>query len=78
MYNCLNLVHMHSSNIQPVMTNVQVELLKVFAMQLPEEHLRELRFLIARFLMEKTNTEIDKISEERGYDETFYKKLVKG
>jgi hypothetical protein len=69
---------MHSSNIQPVMTNVQVELLKVFAMQLPDEHLRELRFLIARFLMEKTNTEIDKISEERGYDETFYKKLVKG
>jgi hypothetical protein len=69
---------MHASNIQPVMTNVQVELLKVFAMQLPDEHLRELRFLIARFLMEKTNTEIDKISEERGYDETFYKKLVKG
>jgi hypothetical protein len=69
---------MHASNIQPVMTNVQVELLKVFAMQLPDEHLRELRFLIARFLMEKTNTEIDKISEERGYDEIFYKKLVKG
>lgn len=69
---------MSALKAQPVMTNVQVELLKVFAMQLPDEQLRELRFLIARFLMEKTNTEIDKISEERGYDEIFFKKLVKG
>ncbi len=63
---------------QPVMTNLQVELLKVFAMQLPDEQLRELRFLIARFLMEKVNTRIDKISEERGYDEKFYEKLAIG
>jgi hypothetical protein len=60
------------------MTNVQVELLKVFAMQLPDEQLRELRFLIARFLMEKVNSGIDTTSNERGYDETFYEKLVKG
>jgi hypothetical protein len=69
---------MQTLNIQPVMTNVQVELLKVFAMQLPDEQLRELRFLIARFLMEKVNSGIDKTSNERGYDETFYEKLVKG
>jgi hypothetical protein len=69
---------MQTLNAQPVMTNVQVELLKVFAMQLPDEQLRELRFLIARFLMEKVNTSIDKSFNERGYDETFYEKLVKG
>ena len=69
---------MHTLEPQPVMTNVQVELLKVFAMQLPDEQLRELRFLIARFLMEKVNDGIDKISAERNYDETFYEKLVKG
>lgn len=67
---------MQTLNAQPVMTNVQVELLKVFAMQLPDEQLRELRFLIARFLMEKVNTSIDKSFNERGYDETFYEKLV--
>jgi hypothetical protein len=67
---------MQTLNAQPVMTNVQVELLKVFAMQLPDEQLRELRFLIARFLMEKVNTNIDKSFNERGYDETFYEKLV--
>lgn len=70
---------MHNTlNIQPVMTNVQVELLKVFAMQLPDEQLRELRFLIARFLMEKVNDGIDKSSEEHGYDEKFYEKLATG
>ena len=63
---------------QPVMTNLQVELLKVFAMQLPDEQLRELRFLIARFLMEKVNNRIDSLSEERGYDASFYEKLTTG
>jgi hypothetical protein len=63
---------------QPVMTNVQVELLKVFAMQLPDEQLRELRFLIARFLMEKVNNHIDKSLDEHQYDETFYEKLTTG
>ena len=69
---------MQTLNAQPVMTNVQVELLKVFAMQLPDEQLRELRFLIGRFLMEKVNTSIDKSFKEHGYDETFYEKLIKG
>ncbi len=69
---------MHISEPQPIMTNVQVELLKVFAMQLPDEQLRELRFLIARFLMEKMNDDIDKIAAEHNYDEAFYEKLVKG
>jgi hypothetical protein len=63
---------------QPVMTNLQVELLKVFAMQLPDEQLREIRFLIARFLMEKVNNHVDKIAEERGYDGAFYEKRATG
>jgi hypothetical protein len=63
---------------QPVMTNLQVELLKVFAMQLPDEQLREIRFLIARFLMEKVNNRVDKSAEERGYDASFYEKLATG
>jgi hypothetical protein len=68
---------MQTLSAQPVMTNVQVELLKVFAMQLPDEQLRELRFLIAHFLMDKVNMGIEKSFSERGYDETFYEKLVK-
>ncbi len=69
---------MSALKAQPVMTNVQVELLKVFAMQLPDEQLRELRFVIARFLMEKINDGIDKNFDEQGFDKNFYEKLVKG
>jgi hypothetical protein len=35
--------------LQPTLTNVQAEMLKVFAMQLPDAQLNELRVLIARF-----------------------------
>lgn len=68
---------MYALNVQPALTNVQAELLKVFAMHLSDEDLNQLRFLIARFLMEKINNDIDKLDEERGYDESFYEKLVK-
>ena len=67
---------MYPLNAQPALTNVQAELLKVFAMHLSDEDLNQLRFLIALFLMEKINTDIDKLDEERGYDESFYEKLV--
>ena len=69
---------MYALKVQPVLTNVQSELLKVFALNLSDEDLNQLRFLIARFLMEKINNDIDTISEERAYDEPFYKKLVSG
>jgi hypothetical protein len=64
--------------VQPVLTNVQVELLKVFAMQLPEDALRELRFVIARFLMERVRDRADKIWEEKGYDENTLTSIVNG
>ena len=67
-----------SHNIQPTLTNVQVEMLKIFAMQLPDEQLQELRFIVARFLMEKARDRADKIWFEKGYDETTLEKLIKG
>ena len=67
-----------SQNIQPTLTNVQVELLKIFSMQLPEEQLHELKLMIARFLMDKAHDRADKIWELRGYDETTLEKLISG
>ena len=56
-------------SIQPTLTNVQTEMLKVFAMQLPEPQLDELRLMIARFLMDKARNEATQIWEEKGYTE---------
>ena len=65
-----------SHNIQPTLTNVQVELLKIFALHLPDEQLQELKLVVARFLMEKARDRADKIWVEKGYDETRLEKLL--
>jgi hypothetical protein len=65
-------------SIQPTLTNVQTEMLKVFAMQLPEQQLNELRLVIARFLMYKARSEATQIWEEKGYTEETLNQLTEG
>lgn len=65
-------------HIQPTLTNVQTEMLKVFAMQLPDAQLNELRVVIARFLMDKARKEATLIWEQKGYTEETLEKLVTG
>ena len=60
---------MMQPNVNPPFTNVQLELLKVFATQLSDEDLQELKKIIAKFLLEKARDRADAIWEERGYDE---------
>ena len=62
--------------ISPPLTNVQQELLKLFATDLPDEQLRELKSVIARFLIEKARDQADAIWDEREYDEDTIKKLL--
>lgn len=45
---------MTSSNIQPPLTNLQMELLKLFSRELPEKDLLAIRDLIARYLLERS------------------------
>jgi hypothetical protein len=65
-------------SIQPTLTNVQTEMLKVFALQLPEQQLNELRLVIARFLMDKARSEATTIWEDKGYTEETLNKLTEG
>ncbi len=65
-------------SIQPTLTNVQTEMLKVFAMQLPEQQLNELRLVIARFLMDKARNEATQIWDEKGYTDETLNQLVEG
>lgn len=53
---------------QPL-SNVQRELLTLFAKNVPERHLLELKSLIARFLMERATEEATAIWDERGYSD---------
>lgn len=58
---------MHIPAVQPPLSNLQAELLKVFSADIPDEHLAELKNIIARFLLEKARDNADAIWEEKGY-----------
>ena len=51
------------------LTNLQLELLRVFSYDLPEEQLLEIRQLLARYFAQKIDDEMDVLWEERGWTE---------
>jgi hypothetical protein len=57
------------ASINPPLSNVQTELLKVFSADIPEEQLLELKNIMARFLLEKAQDSADKIWREKAYSD---------
>jgi len=58
---------MNISSVHPPLSNVQAELLKVFSADIPDEHLVELKNIIARFLLETARDKADAVWDEKGY-----------
>jgi hypothetical protein len=52
---------MDTSFIQPPLSNIQAELLKLFSADIPDKHLFELKNMIARFLLDKARDKADTI-----------------
>lgn len=64
---------MNEPLINPPLSNIQAELLKLFEADIPETHLQELRKIIARFLLDKARDKADAIWVEKGYtDEKLF------
>lgn len=59
------------------LSNLQMELLKLYSTGISDEHLLELKEVIAQFLFEKAKEKADKIWEEKGYDEKTIEKWLK-
>jgi hypothetical protein len=53
---------------QPL-SNVQVELLKLYSTGIGDKQLLEIKELIANYLFEKSVTQADKLWEEKGYNQ---------
>jgi len=49
------------------LTNLQVELLKLFASNLPEKNLHDLKEMISDYLLDMAREEADKVWEEKNY-----------
>ncbi len=58
---------MSNPAIQPPLTNLQMELLKLFARQLPEKDVLAIKDLIAQYLLERTFELAGDEWEKRGY-----------
>ena len=51
------------------LSNLQKELLKLYANDIPEEQLHEVRLLLGRYFAEKATEAMDKVWEEKGLTE---------
>ena len=58
------------------LSNIQLELLKLYSTGIPDEYLIELKGIIARFLFEKARKKADLIWEEKGYSEKTIQKWL--
>lgn len=54
-------------SINKPLTNLQVELLKLFARDLPERNLQDLKEMISDYLLDMSREEADKVWEQKGY-----------
>jgi len=50
-------------------TNAQLDLLKLFSRDVPEENWIEIKNLISKYFAEKATAEMDKLFEQNGWDE---------
>ena len=50
------------------LTNVQIELLKLFQYNLPEKQLAEIKNMLAKYFAKSATVEMDKLWEENNWD----------
>ena len=62
--------------IQSPLTNLQTELLKVFATQLPDEDLLEIKRMIAKFMLDKARKRAEQVAYEKGYDDSISEQVL--
>lgn len=52
-----------------MLTKLQLELVKTFSRPVSDDQVREIRQLLADYFARKVDEEVDRLFEERGYDE---------
>ena len=67
---------MDTASINPPLSNLQVEMLKLFANDIPEENLEEVKSLIAKYLLEKARDKADEVWVKKGYTNETFERLL--
>ena len=69
---------MTAKQVQPPYSNLQLELLQLYANGVPDTYLPEIREMLARFLLAKAREEAGKVWQEKGYTAETAHHLVQG
>ena len=69
---------MTAKSVKPPFTNLQLELLQLYANGVPDIYLPEIREMIANFLLSKVREEAGRVWQEKGYNEETARRLVQG
>lgn len=67
---------MTNPSVHPPLSNVQAELLKLFSAEIPENHLLELKRVMAKFLLDKARDKADAIWDQKGYSDDSLLKIL--
>ena len=57
---------MDTSSVQPPLSNIQSEMLKLFSTDIPEKELEEIKDIIARYLPNKARDKTDTLRDNKG------------
>jgi len=60
---------MDTSSVQPPLSNIQSEMLKLFSTDIPEKELEEIKDIIARYLLDKARDKADALWDNKGYSD---------
>jgi hypothetical protein len=60
---------MSATMLPQSLSNMQKELLKLYAAEVPESHLLTIKDMIARYLWEQAQQEADRVWLEKGYNQ---------
>lgn len=69
---------MASLNVNPPLSNMQMELLKLYSTGVPDAYLAEIKEMIARFLLAKAREEAGKVWQEKKYSDETVDQWLKG
>ncbi len=55
-------------NSEKGLSNLQLELLKVFSFDISDEQLREIKAMLANYFAKKVTSDVDKLFDEKGWN----------
>jgi hypothetical protein len=67
---------MHAPVLEKPLTELQMDLLELFARQVSEEDLKHLRLMFSNYFAQKATGEMERVWKERGYTEETEKQWL--